>query len=69
MKLTGRRCQCAACGEYFNSVGAFEKHRTGSHQKDSRRCLKADEMEKAGMFCRERESARLWYGSKWERAQ
>lgn len=30
MKLTGNRCLCSGCGEYFNSVGAFEKHRTGS---------------------------------------
>lgn len=29
MKITGSRCKCGACGEYFNSVGAFDKHRRG----------------------------------------
>lgn len=23
------RCKCGACGEYFNSVAAFDKHRIG----------------------------------------
>ncbi len=68
MKLTGRRCQCAACGEYFNTVFAFDKHRTGSHAKDQRRCLKAHEMENTGMHYRERENERLWYGSKRQEA-
>ena len=27
MKLTGDRCQCTACGEYFNSTYAFDRHR------------------------------------------
>lgn len=27
MKLTGSRCQCAACGEVFNSVTIFDRHR------------------------------------------
>lgn len=31
LKLTGNRCKCTACGEYFNSVAAFEKHRTGAY--------------------------------------
>lgn len=27
MKLTGNRCQCTICDEYFNSIAAFDKHR------------------------------------------
>ena len=49
MKLTEHRCQCAGCGEYFNSVLAFEKHRTGSHRRDERRCRTPTEMRAAGM--------------------
>lgn len=29
MKLTGNRCRCSECGEYFNSVSAFDRHRCG----------------------------------------
>ena len=25
-KLTGNRCYCTLCNEYFNSVGAFDYH-------------------------------------------
>ena len=31
------RCQCAACGEYFGGVRAFEVHRVGP--TDDRACL------------------------------
>jgi len=31
MKLTETRCQCAECGEYFNSLGSFDKHRKGRY--------------------------------------
>lgn len=37
MKLTGSRCQCAACNLYFNSVYAFDRHRQGGYLE--RRCL------------------------------
>lgn len=40
-------CWCRACGECFNSVHAFDKHRTGP--ATNRRCLDTAEMEKAGM--------------------
>lgn len=33
MKLTGNRCLCQACGRYFNSVSAFDRHRVGSGAK------------------------------------
>lgn len=26
-RLTGHRCQCTGCGEFFNSVSAFDWHR------------------------------------------
>ena len=44
MKVGNRRCQCADCKEYFNSVAAFEKHRRGDHGK-GRYCDTSD-MEK-----------------------
>jgi hypothetical protein len=37
VKLTGNRCQCPACGECFNSVFGFDRHRVGGW--DNRRCL------------------------------
>ena len=51
-KLTGNRNQCSGCNQYFNSNGAFEKHRIGHHGVD-RRCMTPDEMIKAGMVIRE----------------
>lgn len=44
MKLTGSRCKCAGCGEHFNSVSIFDKHRAGSYSLLERRCLSAAEM-------------------------
>ena len=38
LKVGNRRCQCSGCGEYFNSVFAFEKHRKGNHSNNSRYC-------------------------------
>jgi hypothetical protein len=29
MKLNGNRCKCGGCGRYFNSVHAFDRHRSG----------------------------------------
>lgn len=42
MKLTGDRCQCTVCGEYFNSTHAFEKHRYGPYE--DRSCMSPEEM-------------------------
>lgn len=47
-RLSGNRCRCAACGEHFHSVGAFDMHRTGTYQPLTRRCLSPDEMRSAG---------------------
>ena len=59
-----RRCICAACNESFNSVLAFEKHRTGDHQKDTRRCLSVGEMYEKGM--RENDEG-YWVSKLWAR--
>lgn len=53
MKLSGDRCQCPACKEYFNSVYAYELHRIGpiARMNDTsiRRCLTVAEMQGRGM--------------------
>jgi hypothetical protein len=59
MKLTGSRCQCIACDEYFNSTFAFDKHRIGEHGK-TRRCMTIDEMLAKGM---EKNEALFWVSS------
>lgn len=48
MTLTGDRCRCPTCREYFNSTTAFDKHRIGSFSVD-RRCLNPTEMQAKGM--------------------
>jgi hypothetical protein len=50
MKLLkgNKRNQCGSCSEYFNSIGAFEKHRTGQHGVN-RRCRTTEEMTAIGM--------------------
>jgi hypothetical protein len=49
-KLTSSRCQCAACGDRFNSAGTFDRHRIGGWQVRGalRRCLTTDEMRRQG---------------------
>lgn len=59
-KLSGDRNQCCGCKEYFNSSFAFDKHRTGDHEKHERRCLTAVEMTAKGMFVG---SDGFWRGS------
>jgi len=47
-KLTGRRCECTACGKVFNSESAFDRHRVGEFAglggASSRRCLTEAEL-------------------------
>ena len=50
-QLNGARNQCPTCKEYFNSNGAFDKHRTGSHGVN-RRCRSTEEMIEKGMALR-----------------
>ena len=47
--LRGDHCYCNACGEYFNSTGAFDKHRIGKFMPLERRCRLPEEMRAAGM--------------------
>lgn len=47
-KLSGRRCQCGGCGQYFAGITGFEKHRTGAYGSD-RRCMTVAEMAEAGL--------------------
>ncbi len=46
--LTGSRCECGACHQRFNSVSAFDLHRTGSFGAD-RHCREPGEMLALGM--------------------
>lgn len=57
-RLTGDRNQCPGCGDYFNSVSAFDKHRTGTFGV-SRRCRTVEEMFGAGMA---RNMSGFWVG-------
>lgn len=43
MKLGNSRCQCLGCGEYFNSVAAFDMHRVDA-LCETRRCLNEKEL-------------------------
>ena len=45
--LRGDHCRCVACGGYFNSTRAFDKHRKGEYR--NRRCLTEAEMLEIGM--------------------
>lgn len=54
--LTGRRCQCCGCGEYFNGERGFDRHRVGEHGVN-RRCLTVDEMTARGWH---RNGAGFW---------
>ena len=47
MNLTGNKCECTACGQFFNRVSTFDKHRVGTLGA-SRRCLSVDEMAAKG---------------------
>jgi hypothetical protein len=49
-KLTGSRCQCSACGELFNSVSVFDRHRVGNWENRgaNRRCLTIPQMQAKG---------------------
>jgi hypothetical protein len=46
--LTGNRCECGGCHQRFNSVSAFDLHRTGIHGVD-RHCREPSEMLAIGM--------------------
>lgn len=46
-RLTGGRCQCPRCGDYFGSVRGFDRHRIGPVGSANRRCMTAGEMDAA----------------------
>jgi len=66
MRLSGNRCQCTACGEFFNRVSTFDKHRTGRFGVD-RRCLTTEEMQARGWSLN---AAGFWITAKgnWRKA-
>lgn len=64
-KLSSSRCQCCGCGHYFNSTGAFDKHRIEDKIQKIRRCRTPEEMEKAGMLVT---VAGWWVTSAWDMA-
>lgn len=47
LRLTGSRCQCPTCGDYFANPRAFDRHRVGEFG-DCRRCLTIEEMNARG---------------------
>jgi hypothetical protein len=47
-KLTGNRCQCPTCGDYFASVRGFSRHRIGTVGTADRRCLTSEELGELG---------------------
>jgi len=52
-RLTGNRCECGACHRRFNSVSAFDLHRTGVAGVD-RHCREPIEMLAIGMRVNEK---------------
>jgi hypothetical protein len=51
-------CKCAACGEYFKSERAFERHRRGEYDlPGDRGCAPTARMPELGLRC----SAGIWH--------
>jgi hypothetical protein len=46
VRLTGSRCRCAVCGQVFNSVSTFDRHRRGNfgNAGRNRSCLTEREL-------------------------
>lgn len=42
-------CRCLTCHEFFGGVGAFERHRMGTHENRDRACLGRSAMPGAGL--------------------
>jgi hypothetical protein len=52
-RLSGGRCQCAACGVHFTSWREFDRHRVGAYAKSgkwqgNRHCLTEAELDARG---------------------
>lgn len=56
LRLTGNRCQCTACGAYFNGERAFDEHRLGEHGVN-RHCMTVAQMIAEGF---EKNTAGFW---------
>jgi len=54
--LSGKRCQCSECKEFFSSPTAFDKHRAGTHGVD-RHCQSP---ETAGLLIRKVPNGSFW---------
>jgi hypothetical protein len=54
--LTGRRCLCSACGEYFSADSNFDRHRQGDH-KILRVCV---DPETLGMVIKQSGPSTFW---------
>jgi hypothetical protein len=63
-KLTGQRCQCTSCKEFFNRERIFDRHRVGVHGVN-RGCLSVAEMAARGW---RRNAAGFWIMDSPERA-
>jgi hypothetical protein len=44
--------ECTGCGLFFSGMTAFDRHRTGTYQPLTRRCMNATEMLVAGLVLR-----------------
>jgi hypothetical protein len=54
-RFPGRpRNECSGCGEDFNSVELFDRHRRGSFEPNDRYCLTVGEMQAHGWESNER---------------
>src|SRR5688572_22197191 len=58
-RLTGCRCQCPVCGDYFGNVVGFDRHRVGAFSMPGefaheRRCLTPAELDACGWVRNER---------------
>ena len=64
-RLTGVKCKCSGCGNYFNSTSAFDKHRIGRIGKVNvpRHCLSIEQMISAGMA---QNKAGYWSSKAWD---
>jgi hypothetical protein len=58
-RLTGSRCLCRGCNEYFNSVYAFDRHRIWA-SLIVQRCLTDEEMVGKGMSVN---ASGFWYSA------
>jgi hypothetical protein len=63
-RAAGQRCQCTGCGQQFNRVTTFARHRVGDfgtlREPGARRCLSTEEMHGRGWRLN---SAGFWLGA------